>query len=87
MQLNGYIPGPPPPPAPGPVNSTFTRNGGVRRRLPDDYYVKKNPWHNLITGWSTDDLTQNREKTNNQYNSGTVDGYHGKTLDAPPPVC
>ena len=75
LQPNGYIPGPPPPPAPGPVTNTFTRNPGVRRRLPDDTYVKKKPWHNLLTGWSTDDLTQNRENQNHQYNSGTSNGY------------
>ena len=77
LQPNGYIPGPPPPPAPGPVTNTFTRNSGVRRRLPDDTYAKKKPWHNLLTGWSTDDLTQNRENQNHQYNNGTSNGYPG----------
>ena len=74
IQLNGYIPGPPPPPAPGPVKNNYNRNMGVRRKLPDDNYAKKKPWHNLLTVWSTDDLTQNRENPNHEFSNGTSNG-------------
>lgn len=66
------------------MTSAYTRNTGIRRRLPDDNLAKKKPWHNLLTGWSTDDLTQNREKPNHQYNGGTSNGFPGNgNIDKP----
>ena len=94
--MTNYGPGPPPtqhqhpphqpPPPPAPEQS-YTRNGYCgRRMLPDqNVAVQKKPWHALLTGWSTDDLTLTRTNTDTaavntnhaHYNGVANNGYPG----------